>query len=268
MTSGDRAPKATTAADAPGPDRAPEATTAADASRPNRAPEAKAEPAAAAPRLDRARAALILVDLQPDFMPGGALAVPAGDEVIAPCNRLAAAGRFGIVVATQDWHPAGHISFASSHPGRRPFQIIDLYGRAQVLWPDHCLQGTPGAALHAAFEAARAELVLRKGADPLVDSYSAFRSNWNANGKRPPTGLAQFLRQRGARSVVLAGLARDYCVLWSAEDAAAAGFDTIVAWDATRPVDAASDDATRAALAAAGVRALDCAEILRAEDCP
>ena len=219
-------------------------------------------------RLDRARTALILVDLQPDFMPGGALAVPAGDEVIAPCNRLAAEGRFGLVVATQDWHPAEHISFASRHPGHSPFQIVELYGRAQVLWPDHCVQGTPGAALHAAFDATRVELVLRKGADPLVDSYSAFRSNWNAAGQRPPTGLAQFLRQRGASAVVLAGLARDYCVLWSAEDAAAAGFDTVVAWDATRPVDPASDDATRAALAAAGVRAFACAEILRAEDCP
>jgi nicotinamidase/pyrazinamidase len=199
------------------------------------------------------RAALVVVDLQPDFLPGGALAVAGGDEVVEPAVRLLGERRFDLAVATQDWHPPGHVSFASSHPGRRPFEEVELYGRPQVLWPDHCVQDSPGAALDARLPTAPLAAILRKGADPAVDSYSAFRNNWNAAGNRPPTGLAGYLRERGVTEVWLAGLARDYCVLWSAEDAADAGFSVRVLWHLTRPVDPGSDDRVRARLAARGV---------------
>ncbi len=197
---------------------------------------------------------LILTDLQPDFMPGGALAVAGGDAVLAPVCGLVEAGVFGLVVATQDWHPAGHVSFASSHPGRRPGDVIDLYGHGQELWPDHCLQGSDGARIHEAVPLAAAAAIVRKGTDPRVDSYSAFRNNWGPEGDRPPTGLAGYLRERGVRSVVLCGLARDFCVKWSAEDAVEAGFETTVLWDVTCPVDPASDDRVRRELADRGVR--------------
>jgi nicotinamidase/pyrazinamidase len=207
------------------------------------------------PRLvDRAGAALLLVDLQPDFMPGGALAVAEGDRVLAPVVDLLTRGLFDTVVATQDWHPAHHVSFASRHAARRSFDVIELYGREQVLWPDHCVQGTPGARLHDGLPREPLSMVLRKGTDPMVDSYSAFRNNLDRRGERPPTGLAGFLRERGVTQVVLAGLARDYCVLWSAEDAVDAGFETVVAWDLTRPVDSGSDARVRDALAARNVR--------------
>jgi nicotinamidase/pyrazinamidase len=198
-------------------------------------------------------AALLVVDVQPDFLPGGALAVAGGDAILAPLARLLALGRFPLVVATQDWHPPGHVSFASSHPGRAPFATVELYGRPQVLWPDHCVQGTPGAALHAGLPTAPLAAVVRKGMDPVVDSYSAFRNNWDARGERPATGLAGYLRERGVDELWLVGLARDYCVLWSAEDAADAGFRVRVLWDLTRPVDATADGRVRAALAARGV---------------
>jgi nicotinamidase/pyrazinamidase len=198
--------------------------------------------------------ALLVVDIQPDFLPGGALAVAHGDEILGPIRRLLAEGRFGVCVATQDWHPPGHISFASSHPGKRPLDVIDLYGHEQVLWPDHCVQGTPGAALHDSLPREPFAAIVRKGADPLTDSYSTFRNNWNPDGERPPIGLAGFLRERGITDVHLCGLARDYCVKWSAEDAAAAGFRVSVLWDLTRPVDARSDTAVRQDLERAGVR--------------
>ena len=198
--------------------------------------------------------ALIVVDVQPDFLPGGALAVADGDAILAPLAALLERFPFDLAVATQDWHPRGHASFASAHPGARPFDSITLHGHPQTLWPDHCVQGTPGAELHAALPWERISAVVRKGAQPDVDSYSGFRNNWDAAGRRPPTGLAGYLRERGVDEVVVCGLARDYCVQWTAEDAAAAGFRTTVRWDLARPVDPASDARVRAALARAGVR--------------
>lgn len=202
---------------------------------------------------DPTQTALLVVDVQPDFLPGGALAVAGGDEILAPVAGLLESERFGVRVATQDWHPPGHVSFASRHPGRRPFEVVDLYGHAQTLWPDHCVQGSAGAALHPALPWERLDLILRKGTDPQVDSYSAFRNNWDPKGERPATGLAGYLRERGVRAVCVCGLARDVCVRWTAEDAAAAGFRTTVLWDLTRAVDPAADETVRAALAARGV---------------
>ena len=175
---------------------------------------------------------LVVVDVQNDFLPGGALAVPDGGAVIAPVNALAA--RFAHLVLTQDWHPPGHVSFASSHPGRVPLDSVMLAdGRAQVLWPDHCLQGSRGAALADGLQVSKAELVIRKGYRPDLDSYSAFVE---ADG-RTPTGLAGYLRERGLGRVVVAGLATDFCAGWTARDAARAGFETLIALDATRGID-------------------------------
>jgi nicotinamidase/pyrazinamidase len=199
------------------------------------------------------RTALVLVDLQPDFMPGGALAVAEGDHLVEPVRDLVLSGRFDVVVATQDWHPAHHISFASHHTGKKPFDVIDLYGHEQVLWPDHCVQGTPGAALHPGMPRDWVDAIMRKGNDPAVDSYSAFRNNWNRWGDRPPTGLGGYLRERGVTHLVLCGLARDYCVKWTAEDAVEAGFHVQLLWDLTRPVDPASDERVLRELRAKGV---------------
>ena len=204
-------------------------------------------------RADPRRAALLLVDIQPDFLPGGALPVGEGDRILAPVRRLMTSGPFPLQVATQDWHPPGHVSFASRHPGRRPFEAIDLYGHEQSLWPDHCVQGTPGAALHPDLPWDRVALVLRKGADPAVDSYSGFRNNWDAAGERPPTGLAGYLRGRGVGDLFVCGLARDVCVKWTAEDGADEGFRVRVLWDLTRPVDPAADGRVRADLERHGV---------------
>jgi nicotinamidase/pyrazinamidase len=197
--------------------------------------------------------ALLVVDVQYDFLPGGPLAVARGDAILEPLRDLLLSRRFTIAIATQDWHPPGHISFASSHAGTEPFQDIELYGRTQTLWPDHCVQGSPGAELHPSLPREPLAAVIRKGMEPTVDSYSTFRNNWNADGERPATGLAGFLRERGVAEVWLAGLARDFCVLWSAEDAADAGFSVHVLWDLTRPVDPGSDGAVRNALEARGV---------------
>lgn len=199
------------------------------------------------------RSALILVDIQHDFLPGGALPVPAGDRILAPVRALLERDAFAFAVATQDWHPRGHVSFASSHPGHRPLESIQLHGHPQTLWPDHCVQGTSGAELHPEIPWERVSAVIRKGAGAESDSYSGFRNNWDARGERPPTGLTGYLRERGVEEVVLCGLARDYCVKWSAEDAAAAGFRTTVLWELTRPVDPASDARVRAELERAGV---------------
>lgn len=199
------------------------------------------------------RSALIVVDVQPDFMEGGALAAEHGSQVVQPIAELMDSDRFGLVVATQDWHPPGHISFASIHAGREPFDTIDLYGHEQVLWPDHCVQGSKGAALHSDLPLTRLSAIIRKGDDPAVDSYSGFRNNWNADGERPPTGLAGYLRERGIDTVYVCGLARDFCVKWTAEDAAAAGFRTRVLWELTRPVDSGADDSVAAAFKEAGV---------------
>ena len=207
--------------------------------------------------------ALLVVDVQPDFLPGGALAVPGGDAILAPLGGLLARFPFGLAVATQDWHPPGHVSFASAHPGRQPFEVVEVHGKPQTLWPDHCVQGTPGAALHDGLPWERISAVIRKGAQADVDSYSGFQNNWDARGRRPPTGLAGYLRERGVQELFVCGLARDFCVKWSAEDAAAAGFRTTVLWDLTRPVVAASDARVRAELEAAGVRIVDGAMAIR-----
>ncbi|HEB80528.1 MAG TPA: nicotinamidase [Chromatiales bacterium] len=202
---------------------------------------------------DWEHAALLVVDVQPDFMPDGALPVAEGDRILAPLRRLLESGRFRHRIATQDWHPPGHISFASRHPGRVPFDTLGLYGHPQVLWPDHCVQGTDGAALHPALPWERVDLILRKGTDPQVDSYSGFRNNWDPRGSRPATGLAGYLRERGVREVYLCGLARDVCVKWTAEDAVEAGFRTRLFWDLTRAVDPGANEALRADLARSGV---------------
>jgi len=176
-------------------------------------------------------ACLVVVDVQNDFMPGGALAVPRGDEIVPVINRLAA--RFENVVLTQDWHPRGHISFASSHPGRKPFQTIELAYGTQVLWPDHCVQGTAGAALHSELNLTKAQLVIRKGHHAGIDSYSAFLEA----DRTTPTGLAGYLRERNLDQLYVCGLATDFCVAWTALDALAAGFDTTVIEEACRAID-------------------------------
>lgn len=199
------------------------------------------------------RAALIVVDVQPDFMPGGSLACHEGDAIVPGIRRLLDSRAFRHVAATQDWHPRGHVSFASSHPGRAPFERIPLYGHAQTLWPEHCVQDTPGAALHPAIDWSRLDTVVRKGCDPKVDSYSGFRENFGPHGTRPSTELADWLRSRGVDEVYVCGLARDVCVLWTAQDAAALGFKTHVLWDLTRPVTPETDVATRAKFDQMGV---------------
>jgi nicotinamidase/pyrazinamidase len=174
---------------------------------------------------------LIVIDVQNDFCPGGRLAVPHGDEVVTPINRLAA--RFAHVVLTQDWHPAGHSSFASSHQGRGPFESIGAAYGAQVPWPDHCVQGSAGAAFHPALDIPHAALVLRKGFRREIDSYSAFYENDHTT----PTGLAGYLGERGLSRIFLAGLATDFCVRYSAEDARRLGLETIVIEDVCRGID-------------------------------
>ena len=211
--------------------------------------------------VDPASDALLVVDLQHDFLPGGALAVPGGDEVIAPAAALA--GAFRTVVATQDWHPPGHVSFASSHPGRRPYETLALPHATQELWPDHCVRGTRGAALHPDVPDAAITLVLRKGTRREVDSYSAFRENVGLDGRRPTTGLGAWLKARGVRRVFLCGLARDFCVRWSAEDAAAERLESFVLDDLTRAVFPDRSAETDAALAKAGVRLVRSAELDR-----
>jgi nicotinamidase/pyrazinamidase len=184
--------------------------------------------------MDLSQSALVIVDLQRDFLPGGALAVPDGDAIIAPIAALASA--FGTVVATQDFHPAGHVSFASSHPGRRIHDVVEVHGHPQMLWPDHCVAGSAGAGLAGGFPDAVTTLILRKGTRQDVDSYSAFRENPGPGGSRASTGLAGWLRARAIRRLYIVGLARDYCVRASALDAAAEGFATVVIDDLTRAV--------------------------------
>lgn len=197
----------------------------------------------------RRDAVLLVVDVQHDFLPGGALAVEHGDAVIPLINRIAP--RFENVLLTQDWHMPGHISFASAHPGRSPFSTIELpYGR-QVLWPDHCVQGTHGAEFSPQLVVPHAQGVIRKGYHAHTDSYSAFLEADRAT----PTGLAGLLRERGIRSVYLAGLALDFCVAWSALDARLKGFEAVVIEDACRAIDTGGSlDAARRAFADAGVQ--------------
>ncbi len=174
---------------------------------------------------------LIVTDPQRDFCPGGALAVPHGDEIIPTVNRLAR--RFAHVTITQDWHPPGHTSFASAHVERAPFDTVELDYGPQTLWPDHCVQGTPGAAFHPGLDVPHAELVIRKGFHRTINSYSAFREN----DRKTPTGLAGYLRERGFERVTLCGLATDFCVFYSAIDARAAGFAVVVDLEASRAID-------------------------------
>ena len=192
---------------------------------------------------------LAVVDVQNDFCPGGALAVPDGDAVVPEINRLIA--EFDHVIVTQDWHPAGHSSFASQHPGRAPFETIEVAYGPQVLWPDHCVQGTPGAELHPRLDWAKAELLIRKGFRRDIDSYSAFFEN----DHRTPTGLGGYLRERGFTRVVLAGLATDFCVHFSAMDARKLGFEVRVIERACRAIDLdGSLAAARRQWAEAGVK--------------
>jgi nicotinamidase/pyrazinamidase len=200
---------------------------------------------------------LIIVDVQNDFCPGGALAVRTGDEVVQLINRLAV--RFENVVLTQDWHPRGHASFASSHLGKKPFETIELpYGK-QVLWPDHCVQGTPGAAFHPKLDTAKAQLVVRKGFHRNIDSYSGFIEA----DRKTTTGLAGFLREKGFEKLNVCGLATDFCVAWTALDARAAGFDVTVVEDACRAIDLeGSLERAWADMATAGVQRMQSEALL------
>jgi nicotinamidase/pyrazinamidase len=200
---------------------------------------------------------LLVVDIQNDFMPGGALAVPRGDEVVPSINRLAR--RFANVVLTQDWHTPGHVSFAVSHAGKQPFERVQLDYGEQVLWPEHCVQGSAGAALHRDLAIPHAQLVLRKGYHHGVDSYSAFVE---ADGNHS-TGLRGYLRERGIRRVFLAGLATDFCVAWSAVDARKFGFEVTVIEDACRAIDTAGSLAAAwRDMAAAGVNRIHAAALI------
>jgi nicotinamidase/pyrazinamidase len=202
------------------------------------------------------RDVLLVVDIQNDFCPGGALAVPHGDEVVPLVNRLARA--FSHVVLTQDWHPAGHRSFASTHSGKKPYDVIELPYGPQILWPDHCIQGSPGAEFRRDLDIPHAQMIIRKGYRLKIDSYSALFEN----DHNTPTGLAGYLRERGLTRVFVSGLAYDFCVRYSAEDAAAAGFDVVVVEDACRGIDVDGSIAeTRRLLASLGVPSVSVADL-------
>lgn len=195
--------------------------------------------------------ALLVIDVQQDFCPGGALAVAGGDEIVEGINALMS--DFEAVILTQDWHPAGHSSFASSHEGRKPYDMMEMPYGSQVLWPDHCIQGSTGAQFHGNLILDRADLIIRKGYNPAIDSYSAFFEN----DHKTPTGLEGYLRTRGIDRLTLVGLATDFCVNFSAVDAAKLGFDVEVRLDLCRAIDLnGSLDAALTAMKAAGVRAL------------
>jgi nicotinamidase/pyrazinamidase len=199
---------------------------------------------------------LLVIDVQNDFCPGGALAVPRGDEVIAPIVRVAP--HFEHVVLTQDWHPANHTSFAPSHAGKKPFDSVNLLYGPQTLWPPHCVQGSAGAEFHPTLHLPRAELVLRKGFRPEIDSYSAFFEN----DRSTPTGLAGYLRERDLKRVFLAGLAYDYCVGYSALDARRLGFEAFVLRDACRAIDLnGSAAAMESEFGRAGVHVIETADL-------
>lgn len=197
-------------------------------------------------------AALIVVDIQNDFLPGGALAVPRGDETVAIANRLMPL--FPTVVLTADWHPADHSSFASQHAGKSPYDVVPMPYGSQVLWPDHCVAGTSGADFAAGLETVRAHAVIRKGTDKNCDSYSGFL----AADRKTPTGLAGYLKSRGVTTVFVCGLATDFCVAWTAQDASAAGFKTYLIEDASRAIDAGGSlAAAMAGLKTAGVGVIE-----------
>jgi nicotinamidase/pyrazinamidase len=200
--------------------------------------------------------ALLVIDVQPDFCPGGALAVPGGDDIVPLVNELAA--RFETVVLTQDWHPADHISFAANHPGKTPFETVEVSYGTQVLWPTHCVMSTAGAALHAGLDVPHASAIIRKGSNRAVDSYSAFLEA----DRTSRTGLDGYLAARGITHVYLVGLATDFCVAWSALDARRFGFEATLIEDACRAIDLnGSMDAAWENLRAAGVRRIASASL-------
>ncbi|UVM24823.1 bifunctional nicotinamidase/pyrazinamidase [Pseudomonas sp. B21-021] len=203
------------------------------------------------------RTALLVIDVQNDFIPGGQLAVPEGDLIVPLINRLA--GQFKQVVIAQDWHPAGHASFASSHPGRQPYDLIQLPYGEQTLWPDHCIQGSRGAEFHSGLDLPQAQLVIRKGCNPDIDSYSAFLEA----DRVTTTGLAGYLKERGIDTVYMVGLALDFCVMFSALDARAAGFNAFVVLDACRAIDLNGSLATAIErMQVAGVELIQSTELL------
>lgn len=203
--------------------------------------------------------ALILVDIQNDFLPDGALAVPNGDEIIPIVNRLQPT--FDLVIMTQDWHPANHGSFAANHPGLRPYDVVKLNGLDQVLWPTHCVQGSPGAEFSMHLDIRRVDRIFQKGTDPGVDSYSGFFDN----GRRKATGLGDYLEEKGVTSVHVCGLATDYCVKYTALDALSLGFKTFLIEDASRGVNVRPGEVKSAVLEmkAAGIGVVKSKEILK-----
>lgn len=210
------------------------------------------------PQINRDRDALLVIDLQPDFMPGGALAVAGGDEIVVPILDLLQ--HFGTVVATQDWHPVGHISFAEQHEGYKPFDVIELYGKKQTLWPRHCVQTSFGATIPQRLMS-RADLIIRKGTDPKVDSYSAIRENHGPGGSRKSTGLSGYLFERGIRRIFSCGLARDVCVRWTVEDIGLS-IPQVVLWDLTRSVNPEADAEVFFAMRRSGAEILSSRKIL------
>jgi nicotinamidase/pyrazinamidase len=208
--------------------------------------------------------ALIIVDIQNDFLPGGALAVTDGDKIIPVVNRLQE--NFDLVVLTQDFHPADHGSFASQHPGNSVYEVIDLNGLPQVLWPDHCVQDTPGTAFSMQLSLSLVDRIFVKGTDPSVDSYSGFFDN----GRRKATGLGDYLLQQGATEVYVCGLATDFCVKYTALDALSLGFTTYLIEDASRGVNLGPDDVRNAVaeMQAAGIHIIQSAEVRILERIP
>ncbi len=200
--------------------------------------------------------ALIIVDIQNDFVTGGKLEVPSGEQIIPLVNELA--GHFDLVVATQDWHPPSHKSFASNHPGKKPFDIVDLEGLRQVLWPDHCVQGSHGAEFHPSLNMNPVEAVFRKGMNPQIDSYSAFYDN----GHKRSTGMAGYLREQKIDSLYVCGLAADYCVYYTAKDSLECGFKTFCIEDATRAISADTFAQARHDLTNSGVTFITSDQVL------
>ena len=200
--------------------------------------------------------ALLVIDVQNDFCPGGSLTVPKGDEIIAPINAMAK--RFENIILTQDWHTPGHASFASTHPGKKPFEIVQMFYGPQVLWPDHCIMGSKGAEFHPGLDIPTAQTVIRKGYRQPVDSYSGFLEA----DRKTPTGLGAYLKERGVSRVVLVGLATDFCVNWTATDARKFGLETFVVDDACRAIDAMGSLAKAwDAMNAAGVKKIKIADL-------
>ncbi len=199
---------------------------------------------------------LVIIDVQNDFIPGGALAVPGGDEIIGLINKLQP--EFDLIIATQDWHPEGHSSFAASHPGKKEFEVIDLQGHQQVLWPVHCVQNTRGADFHPDLETSRIETIFRKGTNPGIDSYSGFYDNSHLKS----TGLDGYLKEKGAEELYFCGLAAEYCVYFSIKDALDEGFDATLIEDATRALNQSDFDKTKKDIISSGGRIISANALL------